>query len=144
VNYIEFWRQLMLALVLAGLAGCSQPPPPPASVIAQDEAMRVASETAQKSRPEVGMLQARIETVSAELTTLTAADARRGVAESSARVGTAPIWSVSVFGSFQFEGMSSAGTQARQRYEAAEQVFVVDARTGEILGSTIVSARPSP
>jgi len=120
----------------------------PATVTPQftrEQVIEKARQDAQRSRPEVGMIEARVDSVEAELITLGEAQARLGDTSGPGgyRPGTnqeSPVWWVTVRGYFRYEGMPAPlpeGGTASPVYEADEQRLVYYADTGESVMSSI-------
>ncbi|MGB8645516.1 MAG: hypothetical protein WCF84_09780 [Anaerolineae bacterium] len=107
-----------------------------------DEAIRRARDAAPQSSPEIGIQEARVDTITAELITLAEADRRFG--ENRGPNGYAPgqtpqslVWWVAVRGYFKYEGMAAAGDAQAPVYEANQRIFTYDATTGEEIQSSI-------
>ncbi len=132
-------RAIALSIVLVLLSiGCQTTAGPPFS---KEQAIAQANRDAQQSVPEVGIRKARIENVTAELTTLGEADRRIGGQRGPGgyrpgQTADSPVWWVTVRGYFQYEGMAAPPNPA-PICEADERDFVFDAQTGEsIAGQT--------
>ncbi|HEX5501958.1 MAG TPA: hypothetical protein VFW96_05015 [Thermomicrobiales bacterium] len=105
-------------------------------------AVASARRDAAHSEPEVFILDARIDTVTAERTTLGAATRRHGVILGPGQDTGAAVWEVTVRGYFRYESMPAPGVPPPV-YEADERYFLYDARTGQQLGGG-VSGPPRP
>ncbi len=130
----------MIGCGLLLLLGCQQlgKVEPPFS---HADAIKRATQAAANSAPEVGMLEARIDGVTAELVTLEAADRQLDVRRSPDGYGPnqdkhTPVWWVRVHGFFRFESLGLPG-QPAPVFTANERNFVYDARTGEELGGSM-------
>ncbi len=127
------------ALALA----CGQPQP----AFSRNDAIQRARESARQSVPELFILEARIDEVTAELVPLQEVDRRMEVERGAAGYGRGrdqdtPVWWVRVRGYFRFEGMSAPGGKPPV-YEAGERIIIYDARTSEELGSRMPYTHPA-
>lgn len=147
---------LLLAAAMLFAAGCSagQFPPllasePQAPAFSRELAIRRATESSQRSSPEIGILDVRIDSIEAELTTLDRADPFHLQLSGAGAASDVPVWWVRVRGKFRWEGMP-APDATYPVYEAAERDFIYDARTGEEIANTIpasflvATATPAP
>ncbi|MGE5262474.1 MAG: hypothetical protein ACM3S0_03765, partial [Acidobacteriota bacterium] len=72
------WRAIKVSIaLLMALIGCSAPTATPLP-LSKEQAIVRATQDAKQSVPEVGILQARIDNITAELITLAEADSRMG------------------------------------------------------------------
>jgi hypothetical protein len=144
---------LLLAMIacrtgaLIVLDSGSTPGAAPASAVAEpsptfsrEEALRLALQAAKASQPEVGMLEARTEAVTAELIDRTEAEKRAGSSGLDSSVGR--VWYVEVRGYFRYSGMPAPGQSARI-YEAERRAFVYAALSGRLLASLFPDAHPA-
>ena len=136
-------RRLLLGLlVLAAIhsAGCRPftsafvTPSATAVPFARDAAIAMARRAARESAPEVGILDARIDSVQAELVA-NEATAWQALGQDSTVGGDGPVWLVRVHGTFRYQGMVAPPGQPVQIEETDERDFLISARTGEMLGS---------
>lgn len=123
--------------------GCATAPGPS---FPHEEAVRKATAEASASAPEISLVEVRVDSVTAELTTLGESNRRRGLQRSNTdeagRDQSTPVWWVDVVGYFQFRGMAAPGTNAGDLYETSERIFIYDARTGDAIGAQIPDSRP--
>lgn len=98
----------------------------PRPAFSREQTIAYAKQQAPQSRPEVGMMEARIDEITAELMSLREAYKRMNVGSSA--TSDAKVWLVVVKGKFVYEGMAPPGT--RQFFESASQFFILDAATG--------------
>lgn len=122
---------LVMLFVLAFLAGCSQQQTSQPK-FSREAAIKRATEGAKRSEPEVGILEARIDNITAVL--ITAEDSLHGPGK------TTQAWLVRIRGRFRFEGMPAPDLKT-PIYEADERDFVYDAHTGDELESRIPYTR---
>lgn len=136
-------RRMILGLlaVVAFLAiGCGVVRPtvvtPSATVtsITRDAAIAKARLAAQQSAPELEMLDARIDSVQAELFPM-AALAWRELGQDEGAAVDGAVWLVRVRGYFRYEGMAMPGGRPAIE-ETDERDFLISARSGDILGSS--------
>lgn len=116
------------------LESCTQPPGLASFSFSCEAALQRAMEAARQSRPALGIQQARIDSVSAELMTYATANhqlsMQRGETSITGQDPNELVWLVEVAGSFRFEGMAAAGAHERPTYEAKERVFLYSAQSG--------------
>ncbi len=132
---------VLLLTACGTLAGNSLP-------FSQQQAIARASEEAKQSVPEVGIQQARIDSVTAELITLGEADQRTGGTRgpggyAPGQTAQSPVWWVIVRGYFQYQGLGAPPSPA-PICEADERDFICDARTGDSVGEHIAKTRCGP
>ncbi len=138
-------RSILLTVVLASAlfgAGCQTTAVIPFS---KEQAIARANQEAMQSMPEVGIRQARIDGITAELTTLGEADQRMGGQRGTGgyrpgQTANSPVWWVNVRGYFQYEGMAAPPNPAPV-CEADERHFIYDAQTGEYVGGRMPNTR---
>ncbi len=111
----------------------------------KEQAVARANQEAKQSAPEVGIRQARIDSVAAESITLGEADQRMGGQRgpggyAPGQIPQSPVWWVVVRGYFQYEGMGAA-PNAGPICEAEERDFIYDAQTGQSLGERMPNTR---
>ncbi len=99
----------------------------PQPAFRREQAIAYAKQQAPLSRPEVGMVQARIDEVTAELMSLSDAYKRMNVGKSV--TSDAQVWLVVVNGKFVYEGYPLP--DARHFFESDSQFFILDAATGD-------------
>ncbi|MCL4489268.1 MAG: hypothetical protein M1570_14225 [Chloroflexi bacterium] len=114
----------------------------------QEQAIARARQEAKLSVPEVGIQQARIDSVTADLITLGEADRRAGGTRgpggyAPGQTAQSPVWWVTVRGYFQYEGMGAPPNPA-PICDTSERDFIYDARTGESVGSRMPNTRCGP
>ncbi len=130
---------LAVALSLAMIPGCG--PAAAGPTLSRDQVIKKAAEDARRSVPEVGIREARVDRVEAELLTLEEV-ARRFPGDrdpeslGSGRDKSTPVWYVTVEGHFRYEGMPFPDGKPGI-YEATRRDFVYDGRTGEFIASRI-------
>ncbi len=130
---------LTLACLLASALSCAGRQP----AFTGDQAIARARAGAMQSAPELGILEARIERVSAELVTRAELARRVGGGVLPGAAGDdAPVWWITVEGYFRYEGMPVAGG-ANPVYEANERYFAYDGRTGQELAGGVRGSRPA-
>lgn len=110
---------LLIASALAAVSACGPAATQP--TFTKEQIIQKATEDARRSRPELGMQEAQIDEVTAQLSGST--------------------WQVHVRGRFLFEGASPPGGKA-EILEASEQYLVYDASTGRFISGRISETRP--
>ena len=134
---------------------CIQPPGQGPFSFSCEEALQRAAEAAKQSQPEMGIQQARIDSLRAELMAYAEADrrmsSRHGHRNSPGQDPNELVWLVQVIGSFWFEGMAAAGSSEHPIYEAKERDYLYSAVAGrgieEIVPDTTLvghDAKPTP
>ena len=137
---------------------CTQPPGLGPISFSCEAALQRAMEAARQSRPELGIQQARIDSLRAELMTYADADRQLGRQHGHRSTpGQDPnelVWFVQISGSFRFEGMAAAGAAEHPIYEAKECEYLYSAVAGReieaivpdttLAGHTVGPAGPSP
>ena len=113
--------------------GCNQPPVPQ-PMLSRADAVQQATEDAARNRPGLQLQTARVDIATADLIMLEEAARRRGAGFPSGSDPQVPVWWVTVQGSFRYPGGNQPDPSSPM-YEAGEQYFVYDARTGSLLGS---------
>jgi hypothetical protein len=114
---------------------CIQPPDKAAAFsFSCEEALHRAAEASRQSEPEMGIQQARMDSLRAELMTYAEADRRlsskHGYRSMPGQDPNELVWWVQVIGSFQFDGMAAAGSSEYPIYEAKERDYLYSAQTG--------------
>ncbi len=130
--------------LLAWLVGCAAPTATPLP-FSKEQAISRATQEAKQSVPEVGIQQARIDSVTAELITLGEADSRLGGGRgpggySPGQTAQSPVWWVVVHGYFRYQGLG-APPNPNALCEADERDFVYDGRTGDAVGGFMPGTR---
>lgn len=136
-------RGITCLLLVCFLMGCASAP-----AFFREQAIARATDAARQSAPEVGILEARIDNITAELTTLRDADARLGGGRgpggyAPGQTPDSPVWWVSVRGFFRYQGIA-APPGSPPICEADERDFIYDARTGEEVGGSMPNTRCAP
>ncbi len=117
------------------------------------EALQRAAKAAGQSQPEMGIQEARIDSLTAELMTYAAAHRRlasqHGYRPTPGQDPNQLVWLVTVVGSFRYEGMALAGSPEHPTYEAKERDYLFSAQTGQEIeeitpGSKLVGAGTPP
>lgn len=127
---LKDWRRIFAVVIAVAVMGAvgialySLLAPQPA--FSRERAIARAREMATQSRPEVGMTEARIDEVTAELMTMSRAYRQEGI--DSTLYSDAQVWLVVVKGNFVYEGFPMP--EARQFYRATRQIFIMNAATG--------------
>lgn len=138
---------LIVLLVATVVSGCGTAQVP-ATAFSRDAAIQRATLAARQSAPEVGILEARVDSVTAELITLAEADRRMGGERGASgyapgQMPETPVWWVTVHGYFRYNALSSR-TSTSPVYEAHERGFIYDARTGDEVGERVPWTQLAP
>jgi len=137
---------------------CTQPPDLGPISFSCEAALQRAMEVARQSQPELGIQQARIDSLRAVLMTYANADRQfsrqQGHRSAPGQDPNELVWLVQVTGSFRFDGMAAAGAAEHPIYEAKERDYLYSAVTGQeieamvpdtrLTGHEVAPAEPSP
>lgn len=131
MKFLAVW---VASVGMIWLYACASATPP---AFGRDRVIELARKGAAQSRPEVGMEEARIDEVTADLMPLSKAYQQAGI--DSMVYDDPPVWLVLVRGEFVYEGFSKPGF--RDMYQSDTQFFIYEADTGRINSSGIKNSR---
>ncbi len=129
---------LALACLLASGLSCAGRQP----AFTRDQAITRARAGAAQSAPELGILEARVERVSAEVITRAELARRVGCGVQATAAGEGPVWWVTVEGYFRYGSLPAPGA-SNPVYEANERYSAYDGRTGEELAGGVRGSHPA-